>query len=62
MLVTAEEHNIIGGLGSAVAELVSENILSRFTGWACEMFSVNPVHLRNCCKNTGWIKRAWWLP
>ena len=38
LLVTAEEHNIIGGLGSAVAELVSENILSRFTGWACRCF------------------------
>ena len=42
-VVTVEEHNIIGGMGSAVAELLSENLPA----------PLHRVGIRNCYGETG---------
>ena len=63
-IVTAEEHNIIGGLGSAVAEVIAENTLvplervgvedvfghSGKSGQLLEKYGLTPEHIVECAK------------
>lgn len=63
-IVTAEEHNIIGGLGSAVAEVITENILvplervgvedvfghSGKSGELLAKYGLTPEHVAACAK------------
>ena len=47
-VVTAEEHSVIGGLGSAVAEVPAPN--SR--AWASRTGSASPARPRSCLQTT----------
>ena len=63
-IVTAEEHNVIGGLGSAVAEVLvsSEPVPMEFVGVEdtfghsgspkelLEKYGLTPEHIVECCK------------
>lgn len=51
-IITAEEHNTIGGLGSAVADVLAEEGLGiKFKNLACQMFMQPMDHQMNCMRN-----------
>lgn len=52
-VVTCEEHNIIGGLGSAVAEALGNIARFRLSGWESKMYLVSPVSQGNYWCITG---------
>ena len=54
-MVTAEEHSIIGGLGSAVAEVLVENLPYPWREWGQDSFG-SRVPLKNFLKNTGLLR------
>ena len=52
-IVTAEEHSIIGGLGSAVAEVLVENAPVPLVRVELKIPSVSPVNLMNYWRSMG---------
>ena len=51
-VVTAEEHSVIGGLGSAVAETLSRRHPTRQAYVASMIVSANRARPENSCRNT----------
>ena len=51
-IVTAEEHSVIGGLGSAVSEVVVKNCPVRMEWLGSRILTENPANLKNLRKNT----------
>lgn len=47
-VVTAEEHSVIGGLGSAVCELLAGADPCAWNAWPCATVSASPASSRNC--------------
>ena len=47
-IVTAEEHSVIGGLGSAVAEVLAGHAGAKFEELVSRINSENPVNRLNC--------------
>ena len=55
-VVTAEEHSVIGGLGSTVAEVLSEEAPTKLLRIGVGTCSENPDRQKNWLRNTDWTE------
>lgn len=57
-VVTCEEHSTVGGLGSAVADIIGENHPCPSSASACVTCSARAASPMSCLQNTAWMPSA----